>query len=362
MIYDYLISDYVSRENSKYNPSVHKKSELKKIYSDIVKISKESPSYLFPASRETQDFAIQLKEGSLFLQNTLQHLQSDDASSAFSYKQIHSDNEDALTVTIDTNDHSHLPDPFSIDIHKLATRQQNMGNYVYRDTTKLHEGTYLFQIDVEDDSYLFQLQLHGKTSNEDALHQIVHTINHSDVPITASVSYDKARDRIRLLLQSKQTGSADGNPIFQCSDVSHPAASPGCVDYFNLNHITKLPENSSFSINGEEKSTISNEFTLNNALHLTMHTPTQLPVHIDYDSNVTRIMSEINDIADTYNQLVHLSYHQGNPPKLAALMLHDLKKFFSNAKTTFMDCGITFNEEGYMQVDEQIAGFCCCSR
>ena len=36
MIYNYLISDYVSRENSRYYSSTHKKSELKKIYNDSV--------------------------------------------------------------------------------------------------------------------------------------------------------------------------------------------------------------------------------------------------------------------------------------------------------------------------------------
>lgn len=355
MIYNYLISDYASRENYRYNPTVHKKSELKKIYSDIVKISKESPSYLFTASKDTQDFAIQLKEGSLSLQSTLRNLQNTDDTSAFSYKQIRSDNEEALTTTIDTEDHSNLPDPFSIEIHKLATKQQNMGNFVYRNTAKLQEGTYQFKIDVEDDSYLFQLHLHEKTSNEDALNQIVHTINHSGVPITASTSYDKSQDKIRISLQSEQTGSADGNPIFQCSDVSHPSNSPGCVEYYDLNHIIHSPENSSFSINGEEKSTISNEFTLNNALHLTMHAPTQLPIHIDYESNATKIMSEINGIADTYNKLVYLSYNQGNPPKLASLMLHDLKDIFSKSKADFKDCGITFDEKGYMEVNETIA-------
>lgn len=355
MIYNYLISEYANRENYRYNPTLHKKSELKKIYSDIVKISKESPSYLFSASRETQDFAIQLKEGSLFLQNTLRNLQNTDDTSAFSYKQIRSDNEEALTTTIDTEDHSKLPNPFSIEIHKLATRQQNVGSFVYRTTAKLQEGTYQFKIDVEDDSYLFQLQLHNKTPNEDVLKQIVHTINNSGAPITASASYDKTQDKIRISLQSEQTGSPDGNPIFLCSDVSHPSDSPGCVEYYNLNHIVHSPENSSFSINGEEKSTISNEFTLNNALHLTMHTPTQSPIHIDYDSNATKIMSEVNEIADTYNKLVYLSYHQGEPPKLASLMLHDLKDIFSKSKADFKDCGITFNEEGYMEVDETAA-------
>lgn len=355
MIYNYLMADYVNKENYRYNPTVHKKSELKKIYSDIVKLSKDSPSYLFENSTDVQEFALQLKEGSLALQSTLYNLQKTDDSSAFFYKQVNSDNEKSLTTTIDTEDHSKLPEPFTIDIHKLATRQHNLGNYVYCSTSRFQEGTYQFQIDVEEDSYLFQLQLYGKTTNEDALNQIVHAINQSDVPITATNVYDKSHDKIRISLTSDHTGSTNGDSIFHCSDISHPSTSPGCVEHFNLNNIVQYPTNSSFSINGDEKSTLSNEFTLNNALHLTLHSPTQTPIHINYDTSAEKVMTELTDIANIYNKLIHLSYHQGTPPKLASLMLHDLKNVFSKSKGELKDCGITFNDDGYMEIDETIS-------
>lgn len=349
------MADYVNKENYRYNPTVHKKSELKKIYSDIVKLSKDSPSYLFENSTDVQEFALQLKEGSLALQSTLYNLQKTDDSSAFFYKQVNSDNEKSLTTTIDTEDHSKLPEPFTIDIHKLATRQHNLGNYVYCSTSRFQEGTYQFQIDVEEDSYLFQLQLYGKTTNEDALNQIVHAINQSDVPITATNVYDKSHDKIRISLTSDHTGSTNGDSIFRCSDISHPSTSPGCVEHFNLNNIVQYPTNSSFSINGDEKSTLSNEFTLNNALHLTLHSPTQTPIHINYDTSAEKVMTELTDIANIYNKLIHLSYHQGTPPKLASLMLHDLKNVFSKSKGELKDCGITFNDDGYMEIDETIS-------
>ena len=112
MIYDYLVSSYAHQENLRYS-AVHKKSELKKTYCDIVKISKTSPSYLINASKETQKFALSLKENSLILQHTLANLQSNSLTSPFSYKQVISDNEDVLTAEISTKDHTNLPEPFS---------------------------------------------------------------------------------------------------------------------------------------------------------------------------------------------------------------------------------------------------------
>ena len=157
------------------------------------------------------------------------------------------------------------------------------------------------------------------------------------------------------MIQSKDTGSPDGSPIFTCSDVSHPTAFFGCVDYFELDYVAQIPTNSSFDINGEEKHSLANEFTLNNALHLTMHQTTEEPIHVDFASNSSRIMTEIDHIADTYNQLVHLSYNQGNPPRLAARMTHDLRKIFFTSRDALKECGITFDTDGYMQINTELA-------
>ena len=243
MIYNYLISDYINRENYRSHATSHKKSELKKLYSDIVKVSKDSPSYLFSPTKETQMFALQLKEDSLYLQNTLANLQKTDEGSIFSSKQVRSDNTDALTTTIDSEDYSNLPEPFTIDIHKLATKQINVGNLLYSSTAKLGEGVYQFQIDVEDNSYLFQLQLQGKTPNEEAIEHIVSAINQSSAPIHASKLYKNNGEKVQIKLWSDNTGSTDGNPIFICSDVSHPYGTPGCVEYFNINNIAQEPTN-----------------------------------------------------------------------------------------------------------------------
>lgn len=355
MIYSQLISDYLGQEVYRNHTSIHKKSELKKTYSDIVKLSKESPSYLIRPSEQTHSFAIQLKEGSLSLQGALENLQNGGVSSAFSYKEVLSDNPTAMTATIDTEDHSHLPNDFIIEIHQLATPQINTGSYLYPDTSRLGQGSYTMNLTVEEETYPIQVTLNSKTSNTKAMRQLSQAINNSDAPVTASVNYDKNHEKVRLVLQADHTGSVDGKPVFSCSDVSSPYSSKGFVDFFNLNHISQFAENSSFEINGKEKSTIANEFTLNNALHLTMHQTTDAPIHITFVSNSERIMSETNNLADIYNSLVKLSYHQGDPPKLASLMLHDLKGLFASAKSDLRECGITFDTDGYMKIDNNTA-------
>lgn len=355
MIYNYLISDYVNRENTRSNSFAHKKSELKKIYGDIVKISKDTPSYLIHPSIEAQSFALQLKESSLGLQNTLIALKSDGLSSAFSYKEARSDNEDAVTATITTDDYSTLPEPFSLQINKLATPQINTGNYIPRTRSLLPEGNYQFQIQTEDHSYQFNINFKKKPTNETAIRHIAQTINNSSAPISAQTELNSSKKEIRLILQSECTGTPDGSPIFTCEDLLSPNKSSGCVAFSGINHTTQLPENSSFQINGQQKSTMANEFTLNNSLHVTFKEETTKPVQISFESDTAKILDEVNNLTTTYNQLVDFSYSKEEPPRLASLMLHDLKSIFSSAQSELKNCGVTFNTKGYMEISNELA-------
>lgn len=351
MIYDYLISNYAHQENYRYNTSVHKKNELKQIYNKIVKLSKDSPSYIVKPSPQTKSFALQLKEGSLTLQDTLSKLQNGGLASAFSYKEVSCDNKQALSTNIDTNDHSNLPEPFTLQIHQLASKQINSSAYFYRTTNKLKEGNYSFAINIEEEEHIFNLELTGKTSNEEVLYGICKSINQSPAEVTASTGYDKSGEKLRLSIFSDHTGTPDGEAIFTCRDLEHPKGSPGLVEFYGFDAIKQMPHNSSFEINGTPQSTLANEFTLNNSLHLKMHAISEEPIHVTYTGDSNRVLSEISSISDTYNSLVKLSYEQGEPPHLATLMFHDLQKIFSDAAPALRNCGVTFDEEGYMQID-----------
>lgn len=356
MIYNYLISDYVNQEHFKNYSTVRKKSDLKKIYSDIVKISKDSPSYIVNPTEETQAFAIQLKEGSMSLQETLEQLQNGGLSSAFSYKEVLNDNTKAISTVIDTDDHSKLPEDFSIQIDSLATGQVNNGVFVNADANRMNIGEYVFRLDTEDESYDFNISVTKSSTNESTLRAISSMLNKSPADIFSKVEFDKKHEKLKLNISSSQTGSPDGNPLFQLSDVSHSKGHRGIVATYQLDQIEQMPANSSFRINGEEKSTLANEFTLNNSLHVTMKKTTFNPINVHFVSDSKKILSEMDVLQDTYNGLVQLSYGQNNDPsKLATHMLHDLKDLFSTAKDELAQCGISFDDKGFMHVDKEQA-------
>ena len=71
-VYNNYLSAYTPKTLSRYD--AHKKSELRDIYSSIVKMNKEAPWYLPTNNQETQKYAVNLKEQARQLHNNIAQL------------------------------------------------------------------------------------------------------------------------------------------------------------------------------------------------------------------------------------------------------------------------------------------------
>lgn len=58
--YQYYLSTYAGSGTSRYD--THKKSQLRAVYNNIVKVNKDSPLYKINFTRDTGRFAIDIKE------------------------------------------------------------------------------------------------------------------------------------------------------------------------------------------------------------------------------------------------------------------------------------------------------------
>lgn len=70
--YNYYMSTYANKEVSRYDS--HKKSDLRKVYNQIVKKNKESPLYKISDPEEAKRYAIDIKESAKSIQNVVASL------------------------------------------------------------------------------------------------------------------------------------------------------------------------------------------------------------------------------------------------------------------------------------------------
>ena len=95
--YQYYLTNYAYRESSLYD--THKKSELREIYSNIVKQNKKSPLYRFKFTDEVQRFAIDLKENARSFRNVVLDATSEaESGTLLAQKAAFSSDEDTISV------------------------------------------------------------------------------------------------------------------------------------------------------------------------------------------------------------------------------------------------------------------------
>ena len=146
-VYNHYLTTYAPKGiNSRFD--THKKSELRGIYNSIVKMNKEAPLAILDTSKDTQEFAVGLKEGARFLHNSLASMNSEDVGTLLNKKiAFSSDSETATAEYIGEKGGEGEIQGFTLEVKHLATPQINEGAYLNPDArTELPADSYSFDI------------------------------------------------------------------------------------------------------------------------------------------------------------------------------------------------------------------------
>ena len=97
-VYNHFLTTYAPKGiNSQYD--THKKSELRGVYNSIVKLNKEAPLAILDTSRESQEFAVGIKENARFLHNSIVSMSGEDTDTLLNKKTAFSSNESIATAS-----------------------------------------------------------------------------------------------------------------------------------------------------------------------------------------------------------------------------------------------------------------------
>ena len=306
--YQYYLSTYGNSATSRYD--THKKSQLRDVYNQIVKINKESPLYKVKNTGDVKRLAIDIKESAKSLQNVISSLSDESGrfEDAFSKRIAQSSNEDVLTVEYIGKDGSHTATGFDIQVQQLASNQVNRGNYLAPDRLDIEPGTYSFDLDTNSRSYEFQYTVSEDDTNSSVLKKLTKLVNSTGSHILASIQTDEY-GQIALQLSTKQTGiDIDQAALFHVV----PSSSNGsdkAMQVLGLNHITQEAKNSFFLLNGKAHSAFSNTFTVDNIFDVTLHgvNEDEESTTVDFKTNVDAIADNLQRLADAYNRMIDIA-------------------------------------------------------
>ncbi len=350
-VYNNYLSTYTPKSLTRYDS--HKKSELRSVYNSIVKLNKESPWYLPTTNKDTQHYAVDIKENARDLHNTLAKLGALEENGLFDKKSAYSSNPQVVDATFIG---SHAPEDaassFSIEVQALASSQENMGLFLNNEKIQLKPDNYSFDVAINDMNYEFQFSIGEEETNRDVQERLVRLINNSDIGIKASLIEEDTHTALRL--ESNATGLPIGkSQIFTISD-NHTSKTAGTVNYFGLDYTSREASDARFLINGEEKTASSNHFTIGKLFEVSLNNlspadePTQIGLKTDIDSltdNVTHLISGYNDFVKA------VSTYLDSQPRSKQLV-REMRGIAGLYHNSLQSMGVNLTEDGTLEVNQ----------
>ena len=125
------------------------------------------------------------------------------------------------------------------------------------------------------------------------------------------------------------------------------------VDYLGINKVDQLSSNSSFLLNGAEKSSFSNTFTVNKNFEITLNETSNGngATTIGFKTTADSIADNIGKLADSFNNVLDTAKGNGKG-FVSSKLLREVGNFAQSYKNELESLGINVDEEGYLQVDQ----------
>ena len=181
--YTYYMSHYGPKANTKYD--THTKRQLINSYNRMLKSNSHSPIYKVDFSLSAQKYAIDLKEHARELNNIANDL-SDSTSGEITFKKSAlSSKPDAVYAEYVGSSNEPNISSFEIEVSQLAACQINTSNYLRPNLKLFKEGTYTFDLDINNLTYEFEFDVSQKETNKDVQSKISRLINRSNIGLSS---------------------------------------------------------------------------------------------------------------------------------------------------------------------------------
>jgi flagellar hook-associated protein 2 len=333
----------------------HKRSELKRIYNNIVDLSRRSPFYKINLSKDNQDYTFGIKETAIELKTKLSVMEDPDAS-GFASQSILVSDESVLSAKLLKGDTEGLPENITFQVTSLASVQINAGKELLLVSKGLPSGEYEFNAKIMDQNYTLKYVHENRVENSEALRKMTEFINMAIPGVNATEERGNTADYGKIVIISEQSGKS-GEPAFEFSDMDDHYGM-GVVEYFGLNRVEKPSSTSEFMINDISRKTSTNTFNLEGKLRITLNGTSEEPVSLKIVPDSEKILFSLEGVLKTYNRLVRIAQNRTQDFKehfRASKLISEMKGLEKIYSEELEACGIISDENGYLTINDSLA-------
>ena len=360
--YAYYLSTYGQNRPTRFDS--HKKSELRKVYSQMVKTNKEAPLYKLSGEDEVARYAIDIKENAKAIQNVVASLSDSYGTFADSFRKkvAMSSNEDAVSVKyVGNGNEEDSLETFSMEVKRLSSPQVNVGNYLKNDSLSITPGIYTFDLNTNRSSYEFQFSVNHDETNLDVMKKLAGLVNRSTLGITATIkngSIDEdGADTSALVLTSTQTGNATGEEkLFDIISGTN-LDTINTINTLGINQMTSAAENSLFLINGEEFSSLTNTFTINDTFELNLKGITQddEAAKISFKPSLDAVTDNVMSLVNVFNGILSIAENSSEQATGDTNKLYiEMSSVSRSRRETLSSIGLDVADNGTISINKEV--------
>lgn len=353
-VYDYYRQAFAPHSSNKKerDQKVTSKGDSKGIYSQIRSIDKESPVFIMNYSKDIRAFSVHMKESALKFRSNIADLGGLDQEDMFGKKSIFS-SDDSIADAKYYRDASPSEEEDSLEliVKNLAQPQKNQGSFLPSYDIGVPPGSYSFDVTNSVSNYELQFTVSETDTNINIQNRLARLINNSGIGITASVEEDGAGNSA-LSLTSNTTGYNDGKNPFEISDED-TSQQGGIVDFFGIRDITQPASWATYSVNGVEKQSPTNDIVEQQKYAIKLKkaapdTTVTMETKPDYES----LSENIKGLASSYNDFVKaVSEYLVKQPR-TTLLVGSMKQMTSSYASQMAHFGMKQNGDGMIEIDE----------
>ena len=203
-------------------------------------------------------------------------------------------------------------------------------------------------------NYEFQFTVGESETNRDVQERLVRLINNSGIGIKADIAESEGRTALRLT--SEATGLNSGkSQLFTVSD-NKTSKRTGTVDYFGLDYTSRQASNARFSVNGEERSSASNHFTLGKLFEVRLHSTTEegSPVRIGLKTDVESLADNVSHLVGGYNDFVKAAASYIETQTKSRQLVNEMRGIVGVYGSALESIGINLSEDGTLNLNRDV--------
>lgn len=351
-VYNYLLEGVPTKRRVDY--PAHKRSELRRVYKDIVNLSKNTPFYKINLSQENKEYAISVKESAIALKVVLKNMQETDYA-GFRDKTVDVSDNRAVSAILLKEDTENLPDEISLKVDHLASVQVNRGKDLLHTSKGLPIGEYRFRAYVGENVYDLAFAQGERLENKELLNKMADFLNRNIPELNASVEKGADKDYSHIVIAAYPTGRF-GDLLFTFDNMDDYGTD--IVDYFGLNRMDQPATRAEFQLNDIPKHTATNTFTLENTMKITLSDVTEAPVILRIVPDSEKILNAVDTVVKTYNDLIQLAKNriEKSPDHYrAAKLLNEMQSFRETYRQELEAVGFKLQEDGFLALEDSLA-------